>query len=232
MITGPSSTSFGWNIKTHKKITEYAIKNSDLNLKNHHEKILINASKQPDIDETQLHSSSHFCFSIPKDLQPKRFLSFMDFSGKNNALAKFTKHINKAQKAALKDKKHKALDELGRAVHFLQDMCVPLHTEKGSFLTKFLDSKMHLEYEIGFVDSRTDKLLRPQPVKERDKNQDFKSYALNLFKENFNLSSEFRIHKNNKSSWGIIAQITMDKAVSSTQQLFKAFDEEFLSKAA
>ena len=231
MITKFSSNNnFGWNIKTHKKITEYAIKNSDINLKNHHEKILINASKQPDIDETQLHSSSHFCFAIPENLKPKRSLSFMDFSGRNNALAKFTKHINKAQKALSKDKKHKSLDELGRALHFLQDMCVPLHTEKGSIISKFRDSKMHLDYEIGFVNPQIDKLLRPQNIEPTDKKHDFKNFALHLFKENFDFSSQFKISNKNKADWGQIAQVTMDKAVSSTQELLTAFRELNKSK--
>lgn len=218
-----SDNNFGWNIKTHKKITKYAIQNSDLKLKSHHEHILIEASKQPDIDETQLHSSSHFCFAIPKDFKPKRFLSFIDFSGKNNALAKFIKHIDKAQKAMSKDKTHKSLDELGRALHFLQDICVPLHSEKGSFIKKFIDSKMHLEYEIGFVNANTDKFLRPQVIVDFDKKEDFKTFALNLFKENFDFSSKFKISNKNKESWSEIAQVTMDKAVSSTQKLITGF---------
>jgi len=224
MITKSSSkNNFGWNMKTHKKITEYAIKNSELKLKSHHKKILIDFSAQPDIDETQLHCSSHFCFKIPKDLKPKRFLSFMDFSGQNNALAKVTKHIDKAQKALSKGKMHKAFEEIGRLAHFIGDVCVPLHTEKGSFLTKFFDAKMHIAYETGFVEPNLDKFLRPQTISPLDKKEDFKTLALNLFKENFDFSSQFIISNKNKDSWGEIAQVTMDKAVSSTQKLLEAF---------
>lgn len=220
-----SNNNFGWHLKTHKKLTEYVVRQSDLKLKNHHEKILIKASTQPDLDETQLHSSSHFCFSIPKDLKPKRFLSFIDFSGKNNALAKFTKHIDKAQKALSKDKLHKSLDEFGRALHFLQDVCVPLHTEKGSFFRKLMDSKMHLDYEVGFINPQIDKFLRPQSISKSEKKEDFKTLALNLFKENFDFSSQFKISNKNKSSWGEIAQVTMDQAVSSSQKLLRAYSD-------
>ena len=223
-----SNNNFGWSTKTHKKITAYAIKNSKLELKSHHEKILIDFSRQPDIDEINFFGSGHFCFSIPENMKTTRFLSFMDFSGKHNALAKFTKHIDKAQKALLKDKKHKSLVEIGRAVHFLQDMCVPLHTEKGAILPKLRDSRMHVDYEDNFVESRLEKFLVPQATLETDSVHDFRTFALDLFKKNFDFSSKFKISKKNKNSWESIAQDTMNQAVGSTQKLLNAFNNLFV----
>jgi hypothetical protein len=225
-----SNTNFGWGIKTHKKITKLALENSNLKLKEHHKKMLIRASKQPDIEEISFFGSDHFCFAIPKDMKPVRFLSFLDFSGNHNALAKFIKHLEKSQKALLSDKKHKALEEIGRAIHFLQDMCVPLHTEKGAFMPKLRDSRMHVDYEENFVGTRLGKLISPQKVSETDNSQDFKTFALSLFKENFDFSSKYKISKKNKNAWEPIAQETMNQAVGSTQKLLNAFSDLFIAQ--
>lgn len=220
-----SNTNFGWNIKTHKKITKYAIKHSGLNLRERDAERLVDASKQPDIDEMNYFGSDHFCFVIPDDMKPKTSLSFLDFSGKHNALAKFRKHIEKAQKALEKKKPRKSLEEIGRAAHFLQDMCVPLHTEKGTLITKFRDLDTHLRYEDGFVGPQIDSFLRPQNFQNPTPGEAFERFALSLFKSNFHISSNLRIHKGNEDAWGQIAQETMDKAVSSTQQFLCAFME-------
>lgn len=141
-VTPCSSPNFGWNYKTHIEITEVALQNND-NLSKIEKRMLGRFSQMPDFNADELGdlNSSHFFFPFAD----KRSYTLKKNSG-NNAMEKFVYHINNAFKELDREK---FLREVGYAVHYLQDVSTPLHTEQGGIFQKFLKLPVHRKFERG-----------------------------------------------------------------------------------
>ena len=103
-----------------------------------YKELFIKYSIQPDIDETQGIFKYHFYNPITET-------NFMN--EKDSALTRFKEHFEKAVSNYKMDNKNMAYQELGRAVHFMEDMNTPVHTayELPSDSVKKLP--MHVDFE-------------------------------------------------------------------------------------
>lgn len=91
---------------------------------------------KPDQDEIEGAYKHHF-------YNPATGLNFR--GEEETALTKFYKHYNNALK--LKHDKRDYGEELGRAVHFLQDICTPVHTYYEDLFDATTRLKQHVNFE-------------------------------------------------------------------------------------
>lgn len=71
-----------------------------------------------------------------------------NFRGEDDsALKRFVDHYNSAVALYKADNKFGAYEQLGRALHFLEDMNTPVHTNNQSFLDSAFDSLFHMAFE-------------------------------------------------------------------------------------
>ena len=113
---------------SHKKITEVALKDVFSNLELEE---IIKGAILPDKDENQKGYVYHFYNPVTK----------ANYLGNEfHAKAKCIYHLGKYIKT-------KDLVELGRAIHFLEDICTPVHTQYEDSSDSILKLKLHLDFE-------------------------------------------------------------------------------------
>lgn len=118
------------NEYTHKKITSQALNFVSQLTDNQKEKI-INFSAMPDKDENKGAYKWHFYNPATRK----------NFRGERiSALSKFLDHYQTA-----KDKN--SLSELGRAIHYLEDLNTPVHTYYEDLFDATYRLKQHIEFE-------------------------------------------------------------------------------------
>ena len=209
-----SSQSFGWNYKTHIEITEMALQN-DNSLDKVEKRMLGRFSQMPDFCKEELGdlNSSHFFFPYGKK---KSFTLKKD--SENNAFDKFKYHVNNALKESNREK---FLREIGYAVHYLQDVSTPLHTEQGGILQKFFKFPIHVKFEKGEFIGASSRLqiLKKQysPEKLKFSNLQVLFYNTALFSSR----PENKVKYTNKNEWFGIQQRCFNRGVDASREFFK-----------
>lgn len=140
-ISNTTSPSFGWNIKTHYLLTKLAASQFP-NLRKY-SGLLARSSMMPDINLSQTsfgYKEAHCFFGKnfnAMDLVPQNASDFYcDLTSK--AL-----HFMQFRECFLTN--HVSMKKAGNALHFLQDIAVPLHTKESA--QKFSKIFSHIKYE-------------------------------------------------------------------------------------
>ena len=218
-----NKTSFGWRFKTHEKITSLVLEDFP-KLAEHKETLMASVIK-PDFDERGFKGNNHFYY--PREvLRPRE--SFLDIFGQNNAAARYAVHMYEFNRLINKNN-DKAMEHAGRALHFLQDVTQPQHTERGTVFKKWRDLRIHKEFE-NFVQNNQDRIIT-QVLEEIPKRGDwYKQYGYGERDELFNLqvSASMEImpaNKKNRLFWEYIAQFGLTNAVDATKAFFNIVSE-------
>ena len=130
---------------THKYVTDTSlsfVNNEFKDFKNFYtddviEQLLIYCIK-PDEDETEGAYKFHF-------YNPATERNFM--GEKESALTRFMGHYRKAVRYYKADRNKDAFEELGRSIHFLEDLNTPVHTNYENVFDAGLKLRMHVEFE-------------------------------------------------------------------------------------
>lgn len=139
--------NFGWSYQTHQRITEMLV--DQLPKLKEYKPLFSKMVAMPDFDERGFKGNNHFYYT-PKLFRPRE--SFLDFLGQNNAYVRYLKHIYEF-KELLSIDREKAISHAARALHFLQDVTQPHHTERGTVLEKWRDLSVHKRFEKFELDS-------------------------------------------------------------------------------
>ncbi len=115
-------------------------------------KMLLEYSVKPDEDEIEGGFKYHF-------YNPATECNFM--GEKESALTKFTGHYNNAIKKYNAGNKSLAWEELGRSLHFLEDLNTPVHTNYEDLLDAGIMLFMHLEFEKRCVEIQDNIKIKP-----------------------------------------------------------------------
>lgn len=143
---------------THKFITNIACQKYNAFNKDE----LIEHCIKPDIDETEGAFKYHFYNPVTR----KNFNG-----GRTSALTKIIEHYNKAIELNFK-KDIKSIEELGRALHFIQDICTPVHTyyedttDAINRLSQHQSFEKHVDNLIK-TNSKIDEMLNNIPTDEK-----------------------------------------------------------------
>lgn len=122
--------------KTHIYITTTALKILDDKSLNELKDGIIHYSTQPDFDENESGYKGHF-------YNPSTGKNFVD--GYDSALSRFYTHYENA----IQNKKNN-LDgstSLGRAIHYLEDLCTPVHTYNQDIFDAAVNISSHVFFE-------------------------------------------------------------------------------------
>ena len=203
-------TNFGWFYGTHKRITRMALK--DLPNLRKYQDVIEEFVQRPDFDEQGIFNNWHF-------FSPIQQKSFFDFKCKGNAVAKYEEHVKKILENANKNI-NLCIEHTGRALHFLQDMTQPHHTQKSFFFNKIFNLKTHLSFEK-FV-KKTQNEYFESYITEPFKNLSFK----NLIMENIKSSSEYRFPTTkNRYIWDQFGRKGIHQAIFSTKEFLTKIDK-------
>lgn len=138
-INKSDNTHFGWFDKTHRFAIGKVIK--ELPDLQKYEEILKEFVVRPDYNELGYWGNWHFYY-------PKTEGSFLDINRQNNAFVRYRLHVEKMLEAiSEEDRMYKVMKHAGKALHFLQDMTQPHHTQEGFFFNKVLNVNTHLGFE-------------------------------------------------------------------------------------
>ena len=216
------NVSFGLNYNTHRKITQKLI-NEEYPKLQKYVSILKSSVEAPDFDELGVYCNTHFYFPVESYFRPRE--SFLDLDGEHNARSKFNTHIINFHEALKNFKFEKMLDQAGRAKHFLDDVCVGLHVQRGNAFRKWRDVPMHRDFET-FIYENEDyfiKNAKKSPVKF--KTGDFDDIFMSVV--SYSQHSEFP-NNANKNRWNEIAQNTINVVLDSSRVFFDKISEYLL----
>lgn len=217
--------NFKWNRKTHLEMTMLALK--DCNLDKSTIRQIARYSQMPDFckEELGFHCNTHFYFPNSKSK------SFGPNSDKNNALEFFIDHVNHA---VFGKKENDFLKYSGYAIHYLQDVAVPLHTEANNFIRKFLKYHLHKQFERGDkygVNKHIDEFIADYKAKDIEIVS-----IVDLFKNTaeFSQQPKLKVKNSNKDEWKSIQQTCFNRSVDATTLLFKKLTmlKEFFSQGS
>ena len=209
IVNPTQQPNFKWNRTTHLEMTMLALEKSNLNNKTKRQ--IARYSQMPDLTskERGFHCNSHFFFP----LKTKKSFGF-GANNYNNALAMYKEHF---QSAMLAKTEKELLKHIGYALHFLQDVSMPLHTESGGFLHKAFNFFKHRNFEKGKVYGATNNL---KILKENYQPENIRhSSIVDLFYETaiFSQQPEFKVYNTNKSNWINIQKACFNKGTNATR---------------
>lgn len=157
-------------------------------------------STQPDIDE----NNGLFKWHYYNPITGKNFVK-----GDVTALTKFNEHYNSAIMNYNKNNYQKTWDELGRAIHFLEDINTPVHTNSQDVLdaTSYLSFHVKFESYISSIQKGVEATMKLDDFsyfRDNSTTQIAKKHA-NMSADNFyslhkNLETEETIAKNSLSN--------------------------------
>ncbi len=206
-----SQPNFKWNRKTHLEMTMLALK--DCNILPSQKRQVGRYSQMPDFCKQELgfHCNTHFYFPNSKNK------SYGLNIEKNNALQMFKDHF---EAAIFCKKETHFLQHAGYAIHYLQDVTVPLHTKANNFIGKFLKYRIHREFERG---EKFGANLHLAEFKQEYQPKTINFTTLvDLFKDtaDFSQNPELQVNSSNKKEWKNIQQICFNRGVDATTLLF------------
>lgn len=208
-ISTNQQINFKWNRTTHLEMTLLALKDSNIDISVQRQ--LARYSQMPDLSKKErgFYNNTHFFFPNKKNK------SFGFGKNKyNNALAMFKEHY---QNALIAKNKEDFLRNTGYALHYLQDVSVPLHTQSGSIIHKIFNYTKHGIFEKGKKSGATAKL---HILKQNFKKEDLTYNSLiDLFVDtaNFSQKPEFKVSWFNKNKWPYIQQECFNKGTNITR---------------
>lgn len=206
------SINFGWNRTTHLEMTMLALK--DTKMSDVMKRQLARYSQIPDFDKAEIgyRNNTHFYFVNSKKK------SFGKNNSRNNAFNQFKEHVT----AALVTKDDNVfIKQAGYAMHYLQDMSVPLHTEKGGIFHKIIKYKLHSNFErktkYGALSN-----MRKLIENYKHENINFTTF-LDLFKNTaiFSQNPNLKVSCFNKKKWYSIQQECFNMGVNTTREFFE-----------
>lgn len=208
-----NETSFGWFYGTHKRVTMLALK--DFPRLQKYEEIFKEFVIRPDFNETGPFSSWHFY--CPKTKKG----SFLDITGTWNAYARYKLHVERMLLAVENRNTYRIVKHAGKALHFLQDMTQPHHTQEGAFHNKFWHSQTHFRFEQ-FVKENQDGFLKGIQFDSPTPN-DFED----LFIKNVEFSSQLCIpvKGNQNIDWEWVGKAGVVQAAKSTRIFLATLDK-------
>lgn len=209
--------TFGWVYPMHTNILKEAAKTLPIDDKIL--KIMSKSVQQPDFDEAFLFWQRHFYYPTQKRK------SFLDFTRTHNAKQTYLKHLREMDE----DIKNKAsateiFDKAGRALHYLQDITQPNHTDAGGIIAKALARKALRQFEIETLDKQHEIFATVNPITLHSKN----------FEDLFDMTLQIS-HKNkvpteeNRTEWTIIAQRGVTNAVMATKKFLELLTENLIN---
>ena len=230
-----NNLTFGWNIKTHLAITEKAAQDNSA-LSKVEKRMLARFSQMPDKDPKEIVDfvSPHFYDALHTD---PSFGTLND--AKNNAMSRFLHHTSEALKQNDRDA---FLRETGYAVHYLQDVSTPPHTEHGNYFQKLFRIPMHKKFEKGKksgASSRLDILLDNYKFEDLSPSSNLPSgkkemlSSLERLLHNtalFTVQKENVVKYTNLKKWPMIQQRCFDRGVNVTK-VFLDMILQYLPKA-
>lgn len=199
--------NFGWFYGTHKRVTRLALKNLP-DLKPY--KIALEEfAQRPDFDEQGLFNNWHF-------FSPLQRKNFINLKFRDNAFVKYKDHVNKMLIAVDDKKTDLYIEHAGRAIHFLQDMTQPQHTQKGFIFNKLLNLKNHLAFE-GYIKKNQHEIFS-EYVEAPFMNKAYED----IFMENVGLSSKSELPTpKTRYAWERIGRNGINQAISSTREFLE-----------
>ncbi len=143
-------------------------------------------------------------------------VSYMDYTGRNNAKAAFEDQIDMMDNAIEDGDELSAIQNAARACHFLEDIAQPQHIEDTSTIGKSIDLKIHNDFE-DFAEKHADECaenFKPAPFPPRHSKQ--------LFADTFTRTKEMgKITRENEKNWGEITQHQFNLAVQATREFLQ-----------
>lgn len=139
-------TSFAFSSKTHQYTTHRGIEILDRVQGEKYSKFFSEKDREqilkyctmPDEDEAMGAFKYHF-------YNPATEKNFMGED--DSALERCKSHYNKAINQFKNGKREKAFEELGRSLHFLEDLNTPVHTNNQSFVDTAYNVSFHVSFE-------------------------------------------------------------------------------------
>lgn len=217
-----NNVNFGFNYNTHRKIADTIIQNEFPKLKKYIP-IIREAVQRPDFDELGFRSNTHFYYPFESYFKPRS--SFLDFDWQHNARAKFNNHVDLMFKEHENKCFIKMVEQAGRAKHFLDDMSMGLHVERGNFLEKLKEMKVHKAFE-NFIYRHEDEFIAKSSkssVKFKDGSYD------DIFMSVVNNTKHSEVPSlENIQRWPVIAQNSINSAMDSSRVFFKKLSDLIL----
>lgn len=213
-----SAQSFGLKAQTHYFLTQKTAQTSGIFSDEGLKKFLYFVQR-PDFDETGLiifgkkTCNNHF-FYPEQTLRPR--LSHLDFDGQHNAFSRYINHILSLFSAKKSDIDNQ-IENAARAKHFLDDMSVGFHVERGTFLKKYKDEKLHKEFETYILENQDTFVKKYTPSELPKNSRSFKELFMNTVKTS--LKNELPT-ETNKKDWERIAQKTVNLNIDSSKEFF------------
>lgn len=207
MINNNNNLTFGWGGRTHKALVKKAIGSIEEPL---HSLIQPKTIKKninwPDDFENQFIPGGKFKTAHYYD--PKKPVKSLD------AWDMFQDHAKKAF-VAIKEKKDKKFNkEIARAIHYIQDMSVPVHTRTNNILIT------HGSYEV-FADTESKAILdKTTPVISGGLNHSFVKVAKNNLLKDAKKSRALykKVASKKTEDWHQVAKETLPDALNSTTE--------------
>ncbi len=143
-------------------------------------------------------------------------VSYMDYSGRNNAKAAYIDQIELMDNAIEDEDEEAAIQNAARACHFLQDIAQPQHIEETSTLGKAIDLKIHNDYEK-YAETQVESMTKDFTPKERAPRK-----SMQLFMDTFSTTkSRDKITRENEPNWDKITKKQFDTAVQATREFLQ-----------
>jgi len=214
--TQAENINFKWNRTTHLEMTMLALKDFDIASSTRRQ--IARYSQMPDFckHEHGFQNNTHFYFPDSKKK------SFGLKTEKNNALEQFKQHVDCAV-FAQQDKSF--YSHAGYAIHYLQDVAVPLHTKVLSCIGELINFPLHKSFERGEkhgANKHLDEFIRTYKPEEINVVS-----MVDLFKDtaDFSCQPELQVKRTNIDSWKSIQQACFNRGVDATSLLFKKLIE-------
>lgn len=211
--------NFGFNYSTHRKIAQKLIEEEYPKLQKYAPTIKY-AVVNPDFDELGFHSNSHFYYPEKKLLRFRE--SFFDFDGLHNARAKYNEHIDKFFAASKYCRFSEMAEEAGRAKHFLDDMSVGLHVQRGNIFQKWRDREMHKRFEDYIYDNEDVFIANSKKSPVKFITDDFDDIFVSVV--DYSKNSEFP-NNHNQQRWQVIAQNSVNAAMDASRVFLNKVSE-------
>lgn len=211
--------NFGFNYSTHRKIAQKLIEEEYPKLQKY-APIIKHSVINPDFDELGFHSNSHFYYPEKNLLRFRE--SFFDFDGLHNARAKYNEHIDKFFAASKYCRFSEMAEEAGRAKHFLDDMSVGLHVQRGNIFQKWRDREMHKRFEDYIYDNEDVFIANSKKSPVEFITDDFDDIFMSVV--DYSKNSEFP-NNHNQQRWQVIAQNSVNAAMDASRVFLNKVSE-------
>lgn len=165
---------------------------------------------------TEEKSTSKGLIGVFNKIMNKNAASYMDYNGKNNAKAAYLEHLDKIDNAIEDEDIDIAIENAGRACHFLQDVAQPQHIEETSTIGKAIDLKIHTDFE-DFAEKHANDFAN-----EFQADITSKRHNLQLFQDTFTQTKDTgKITRKNEPNWNEIGQKQFNIAVQATKEFLQ-----------